>query len=210
MPLPWDAASDFAQIVDGLSSLSLYRRDCQDASWTRSCWRFSHEDRALPGLGDAVRRLEAEWHVPTGEDEEPPMPGDTLVDGTKGRFTVVAVDRLRSATRYLCLTQRTQIAPGYVGRYDIEQPLVETSPEGPVTLGWRVVRPAVRGYVARALNEETAGSDTYEMLTEDTVAAEIGYRVVSHRGLIYEVKGSPIFDPSRGLHSVALAAVSLL
>ena len=138
------------------------------------------------------------------------MPGDTLVDGTKGRFTVVAVDRLRSATRYRCLTQRTQIAPGYLDRYDIEQPLVETSPEGPVTIGWRVVRPAVRGYVMRASDDGTVESARHEMLTEDSVAVEIGDRIVSHRGLTYDVTGSSVFDPGRGLHSVALAPAPLL
>ncbi|MGL4512304.1 MAG: hypothetical protein ACRCT8_04380 [Lacipirellulaceae bacterium] len=110
MSIAWNAAGDFAEVVDTLESVRLWRAGAASpGAWTTG-WRFSQRTpaegaSALPPVPSKVV-----WQLPFFEGTAAPAPGDRLIDAAGGDWTLQVVERLRGSTRYRCEAVTT-VAP---------------------------------------------------------------------------------------------------
>ncbi|NOY30809.1 MAG: hypothetical protein GXP28_11765 [Planctomycetes bacterium] len=83
------AENDFAQLVDGLESVDLRRRQSSETvtlSAARRHEAISSEANPSNGL---VQQADAVWHLQIPAGKSAPKIGDIVVDGAGGRWTVL-------------------------------------------------------------------------------------------------------------------------
>ena len=107
---------DFADLSDGLESVELRRLQSAERVTVDIARRIGAAMReATPG-GGFVRQADAVWHLQMPGDERAPGPGDVVVDGIGGHWTILIANELPLLGRWKCETRDLSVAYGCLNR----------------------------------------------------------------------------------------------
>jgi hypothetical protein len=82
MTLELNIADDFATILDGGEPVTLKRRHSAAAIGVPAAWRFSSRTGEADVTGGHVAQSDVIWQFPWDDANDPPRPGDTLIDAS--------------------------------------------------------------------------------------------------------------------------------
>ena len=105
MPIAWNAADDFAQVLDGLEGVTLRRAGTLEELPIAAAWRYSQIQTAAPSGSGFTFQTDCVWQFEWEDIESPPLVGDDILDATGHEWTILQVERLRAQTRWRCLTR---------------------------------------------------------------------------------------------------------
>jgi hypothetical protein len=131
-----NAETDFAQLVDGLESIELLRRNNADTlaiSAARRLETISREANPSDGL---VQQADAVWHLQMPTGESAPKIGDVFLDSNAGRWTILERQELSLLGRWRCETRDLSVAFGCQDRVDVERAVWDDLGSGPEIVDW--------------------------------------------------------------------------
>ena len=88
MPIAWDAAGDFAQVVDGLEPVTLRRAGTLEEVPIAAAWRFSQVQTDAEAGSGFTFQTDCEWQFPWNEAVAPPRVGDDILDDDGHEWTI--------------------------------------------------------------------------------------------------------------------------
>lgn len=193
MATPWDAREDFAKVVDALEPVTLCRRG-RGVEEHLQGWRVKHETAGSPtSAAGAVIVTDTTWQLPLAPGGVPPRPGDSLRSSGGGAETIRQVDRLRGATRWVCVARSVELSPLQAERFTLERPIYANSETPTVATGWAVSHPHVVAWVDRsALDQAPTAPDSEPLVATAYLPRPInlrrGERLLSDRGEDFRVE----------------------
>jgi hypothetical protein len=105
MPVTWNAADDFADVIDGLEPVTLRRAGTLEEVPIAAAWRVSQIQIAAPAGSGSTFQTDCEWQFEWAASATPPLVGDDILDDDGHEWTILETERLRAATRWRCLTR---------------------------------------------------------------------------------------------------------
>jgi hypothetical protein len=105
MPITWNAAGDFADVVDGLEPVTLRRAGTLVEVPIAAALRFSQMKTAAEAGSGFTFQTDCVWQFEWEDAESPPLVGDDILDADDHEWTILQVERLRAQTRWRCLTR---------------------------------------------------------------------------------------------------------
>lgn len=182
---------DFADLSDGLESVELRRLQSAERVTVDIARRIGAAMReATPG-GGFVRQADAVWHLQMPGDERAPGPGDVVVDGIGGHWTILIANELPLLGRWKCETRDLSVAYGCLNRVDVERAVWGDLGSGPEIVDWVY---AFTALPVRIQPDEIIVDDTsdppashyfFEITLSESIALEAGDRFVAEDGAVY-------------------------
>ena len=191
MTIELHAEDDFADFVDGLSSVTLRRRGSSETVAIQSAWQLSGlTQEALPSEG-AVLQDEVVWHLQLPDEEVAPQVGDIVIDGQDRRWTVLEVEELTKLKRWKCVARALSVAYGCQDRVDLQRAVWDDLGSGPEIVGWSYVLTAlpVRIQPQEILVDGSVDPNVtkafFQIILGEQVSLEPDDRFVAEDGTIY-------------------------
>ncbi len=182
----WDAAGDFAEVLDALETVSLQRKGCREHAIEATAWRFGEERLPDEDSYAGLIRSELTWQIAVPEETPRLAPGDIIVDSAGACSMLRRVRHLRGATRTWCQSIRLEIKPESADRFDLLRPLWIDQDGTPVLEREELLRPALNGFF-RLGESDSAVKETGELFMVEATPIAVGDRVRRHRRGQYEV-----------------------
>jgi hypothetical protein len=139
-------SNDLATVADGLETAWLVRQGSEPESEGQpiaQAWRCGIDTReAQPSHGQCTA-ADAVWRLPLDAIDEPPQPGDLLIDASQQRWTILTVRRLACATGWRVEARRLAIAARPDNRISILRAAYAKGADGAATVTWSTWRAEV-------------------------------------------------------------------
>ncbi len=183
--------ADLADVVDGLESIVLRRRDSTATFDVPAACRLRVVcSEAEPSEGIAVE-ANAVWYLQPGGAVVPQV-GDRIVDAEGGQWTVLGTEKSKLLNRWKCTTRELRIAYGCGERVDIERAIWQDSGSGPVIVGWYHLATALPARIQPwELTRDSETGETharFRILLGESFPLEPDDRFVASDGTIYRLE----------------------
>jgi len=207
MPLNFNPDSDFAQVTDGLETVTLWRRGSSRTTVVTGAKRAvattqsaktrnrhnTWKDIASDGRY-AARDLD--WHLPAQQLDDAPRPGDAIVDSDGRRWTILETQRATLQSRWRCATRNLAIVYGLDDTVTILKATYAKGNAGALEATWRPWKTGVRARIQPAATEvrtERQARRTnrrFRIFLEEDVALDHTHRIKAPDGTIYGIRGT--------------------
>jgi len=207
MTLNFDPENDFAQVTDGLETVTLRRRGSSLATVLAGALRTAvstqqadarnrsntWKDVASDGRYTAA---DVAWHLPAEQLGSAPRLGDVIVDGDSQRWTILHVQLTTLGTRWKCVARNVAIAYGLDDTVTILAAGYAKSDAGALEPTWRRWKTGVRARIQPAAAEVDTEHQTrrtvrrFQIFLEEDVLLDRTHRIEAPDGTIYKVNGS--------------------
>jgi len=191
MPVQLNATGDFAQVTDGLESVTLRRRDTAATVAVSAARRNEVVTGEAEPSGGSAHQSDAVWHLQLPTGEGPPELGDVVIDGAGQRWTTLQVVSLLMAGRFKCVTRELSVAFGCVNRVDIQRAVWGDLGSGPVIVDWDYAYTALpakiqpESIVVDETVTPTATNSLFQIVLGEQISLEPDDRFVAEDGSIY-------------------------
>jgi hypothetical protein len=193
MAIAFNAAGDFATIVDGAESLTLKRRDSATTITVLTARRLSSQSiEAEPAAGH-VAQADVDWQFPWDGAAEPPRLGDTLIDAAGECFTILSIERRPLTGRVRCTARNLQLVYQLDDRVDVQQAVWDDPGGGPEIVGWTTIRTALPARIQPDRTEidnsttPPAATATYRIILGEQIDLPADSRFVDPLGNVYQL-----------------------
>lgn len=192
MASTWNARDDFAEVLDALEPVTLYRQGGEAAGESLQGWRYREKHSDPYGAEGGVRLTDTTWHLPIVPGDDPPRPGNTLRDESAACATIREVSQLRGQTRYACQARLVELSPLKAERLAIESPVFGNPGVPDEVTGWVVSRPQVVAWIDRIETDHAPTPEAEEPIQLTAYFARplsirIGERLRSDQGEVLSV-----------------------
>jgi hypothetical protein len=185
----FDPVADFAEVVDGLQSVSVIPRSGVSTMVSAALQRSVRSGEPSPSGGYTTLH-DCTWHLPQEQLANRPDLGTKLRDAVGDEWTILAVEKKLLGSMWQCHTRNVVLAHNLHARVTIESPIYARDQFGaPMVVEWKLVRantPARIQPIARRL--ETIDGAGRELATHlvyltewDTPSAQSRVRDISGR-----------------------------
>jgi hypothetical protein len=207
MTLNFVPDGDFAEVADGLETVTLRRRGCSEATVVTHALRRAATTRE-PTLhnryntqkqvptGGLHTASEVSWHLPTEELGDPPRLGDAIVDGQGRRWTILDVQLTTLRTRWQCAACNLAVVYGLDDTVTILMASYGKGYGGAAEPTWRPWRTGVRARIQPAAADVGSGHQArrttrrFQIFVEEDVVVDHNHRIQGPDGTIYRVRAS--------------------
>lgn len=208
-------SDDFARVLDGLAPARLVRRGAPPGDPGAE---LSHTLSRELGRADAaateghLAACDTLWSLTAAEVNEPPAPGDVIVDSAGTRHTILEVRGLRLASVWQCRTRNLVLAHGLDTAVAVLAANFEPGSHGSLIATWtewladvpaRVQPVAVVGKADADSRETIARFDVYLI---DVPPLSPCHRIRTADGTLYQVLG---FRPATRLAEAHVAETEI-
>jgi hypothetical protein len=136
----FDPAADFAQVVDGLQSVTVVSRAGERTVVAVALQRAVHSDEPAPSGGYATRH-DCNWLLPQALLATRPELGTKLCDAAGDEWTILAVEKKLLGGLWQCHTRNVVLAHNLHARVSLEFPIYARDALGaPVVVQWKLSR----------------------------------------------------------------------
>jgi hypothetical protein len=207
MTINFDPNGDFADVLDGLETVTLRRRGSSQATVVTSALRRAattreptlhnryNTQKQVPA-GGLHAASEVSWHLPTEQLSEQPRLGDTILDGEGRRWTILDVQLTTLRTRWQCAACNLAVVYGLDDTVTILAADYAKGEGGAAEPTWRPCRTGVRARIQPAAadvdseHEARRTARRYQIFVEEDVTVGHNQRIQGPDGTIYRVRGS--------------------
>ncbi len=190
----FDPSDDFPDVIDGLEAVTLVRADGSPGVAVPSALRLATRSREAAPCAGHYATSDVVWNLPGAQLPDGPRLGDTIVDASGQRWTVLEVQRAARGTRWRCAARHLAIAGGLDAAIDIEQATLAKGESGvdvPTWTVWRAGVPAriqpIRTHTLTAEGRQLAATCVTIYLAED-VGVDPTHRIRGPDGRIYTIQ----------------------
>ena len=185
---------DFLQVVDGLETVTLRRRDTAEKLAVEAASRSAVDKQEAQSSDGAVVQSDAVWHVQLPSEVSAVELGDVLVDDQDCHWTVLRVSRRSRLGCFRCETRELRIAFGCTNRIDVDRPVWGDVGNGPEIVSWTQVCLSLPVHLQ--MDEMLLDTSTtpptkqlfYRVTLGEAVAVEPGDRLIAEDGTFYRVQ----------------------
>jgi hypothetical protein len=200
-----DFADDFADVVDGLETVTLRRRESNTVVAVTAARRLAAVSREAEVSAGAVVRSDVEWHLVLGDDTAPQV-GDIVIDAQGNHWTILVAEQLPHLQRWKCAARELRIVYGCGERVDIERP-VWSEGESPEIVGWTYVVTALPVRIQPVevgVGDDGSGEAVFHIIMGESIAVEPHDRFVAGDGTVYALHS---FEQAERIDALPIARV---
>lgn len=197
---------DFPLIFDGVETISLVRKE-DDSDVTTIDGALRRAETSSGRSTGTVPDCDARWHFSiTSLPDQPPAPGDEIVDSTDRRWTIYAVDTSAVTGRYTCRARDLVRAYRLDQRLTIERAAFSKSESGIVQGAWSSVT-VTDGRIHTILIEPTVGDrpvsgGEFEIVLAECPTLSAEHRIRDERGVVYRIVNVTHIDDPAALPTI--------
>jgi hypothetical protein len=207
MTVDFDPDADFADVIDGLETVTLRRRGSTEATVVTHALRraaTTHEatlrnrynTRKEVPSGGRHTASEVTWHLPKEQLGDSPRLGDAIVDGDGRRWTILDVQLTTLRTRWRCAACNLAVVYGLDDTITILKATYAKGDGGAAETTWRPWKTGVRARIQPAaadVGTEHLSRRTitrYQIFVEEDVAVDHNHCIQGTDGTIYRVRAT--------------------
>lgn len=186
-------AGDFAEVVDGLTSVTLRRSGSDLAQPIPAALRRPAHQREAQPSGGRYTQTDAVWLLALPDGAEPPQVGDAIVDGDDTWWTVLEVTSDVAGTRWRCAARRLRLVAGPNAWVAIERATWTKGESGALVATWHELRAGVPAHVQPIVREIEHEHDrqivraTHEVTLGEPIELGESDRLVTPEGRVFRV-----------------------
>lgn len=136
----FDPTADFAEVVDGLQSVTLVPRSGESISIASALQHTVRSGEPSPSGGYTTLH-DCTWHLPQAELATRPELGTKLCDAAGDEWTILAVEKKLLGGLWQCHTRNVVLAHNLHARVALESPIYARDSLGaPVVAEWKLSR----------------------------------------------------------------------
>lgn len=188
--MDWSTATDLSDVVDGLESVTLRRRDGLATTAIQVARRVRTENREAEASAGQALQTDATWYLQL-EGAVTPQIGDTLVDQQGSHWTILAAEYSVLLARWKCTARELRLAYGCGERVDIERPVWVNGEGGPEIVRWNYVATAVPVRIQPlevSRNSTTdEGHARFQIILGESLTLEPQDRFTAGNGAVYRL-----------------------
>jgi hypothetical protein len=207
MSVDFDPAGDFADVTDGLETVTLRRRGSGDATVVTHALRRAASTREAtlhnrfntrketPSSG-RYTASEVSWHLPNGQLSAAPRLGDAIIDAEGRRWTILHVQLTTLRTRWQCAACNLAVVYGLDDTITILKATYVKGEGGAAEPTWRPWKTGVRARIqpstADVGTEHQARKTTCrcQIFVEEDLALDHHHRIQGPDGTLYQVRAT--------------------
>lgn len=210
MTLSFDPSNDLPNVADGTESVTLLRRGSTPgtpgttidgalrgaAATGEATVGNRHEIRRRADSDGKLLASDLVWHLPAGQLEEPPRPGDVVLDGSGARWTILEARSVTLQTRWRVNTRNLAIAHGLDDTVTILKATYAKTAAGAAEPTWHVWRTGVRARIqaqGATMGTEHRSRRTatrYRIFLDEDLTLDHTHRVEGPDGTLYRILGT--------------------
>ena len=195
MTLDFNPGDDLADVMDGLTSVTLLRPGSSNTIDVAHALCRTVRTREIRKSEGRYTAGDVAWHLPDGELSWPPRVGDVIVDADDRRWTVLDVQATTLEGRWRCVCRNLAVEQGLDQYVDVEKATYQKGDSGADQPTWQAWKTGLR---ARIQPVETRMTHEHERRTSQTafriflledVLLDHTHRVRGPDGTVYRVVG---------------------
>lgn len=213
MPVTFNPVGDFADVCDGLESITLSARSDGTGSnqATASALRRAVGHKEAQASNGLYTSSDVVWHLPQEDITTPPALGDVIIDNDLAEWTILARRDDTLSDRWRCVTRNLVASELLTDLVTIQVAYATVGDTGAHETTWSDMTDALRGRIQRAFTRSSnaasggarviskAGTRTleaeYTLFIRERVELKGKHRIVDQNGNRYLVTGYR--DPER-------------
>jgi hypothetical protein len=191
--MDFDLTSDFSNVSDGLTSVTVTRPGGSAGSDVTHALRCPIRTREAEKSGGRYTASDVTWQLPASELSAAPRPGDVIVDAEGQRWTVLDVAESTLSGRWRCVSRNLAVVHGLDEYVDIEKASYTKGVGGADEPTWRTWRTGLRAKIqparARVEHQHKRGGTTagFKVFLLEDVPVDHTCRVKGSDGTVYRV-----------------------
>ena len=207
MAVNFDPDDDFADVVDGLETVTLRRRGSSTQTVVTHTLRRAVDTREArvrnlyntwksPASSGRHAASDVTWHLPSEQLSDAPRLGDLIIDGDGQRWTILDVQLATLRTRWQCITRDLAVVYGLDDTVIILKATYVKGDGGAAEPSWHPWKTGIRARVQPA--EVAVGTEhqarrttrRVQIFVEEDVALDHTHRIQGPDGTVYKIHGS--------------------
>jgi len=210
MTLDFDPSDDLAKVADGTETVTLLRRGATPgspgtvlsgvlrgpAATAEPIVGNRHEVRRRADTHGKLLAHDLVWHLPADQLDEPPRPGDVVLDGSGGRWTILEAESVTLQTRWRANTRNLAVAHGLDDTVTILKATYAKGTGGAAEPTWHTWRAGVRARIqaqGASMDTEHRSRRTaarYRIFVDEDLPLDHTHRVQGPDGTSYRILGT--------------------
>lgn len=195
MAIEFDPGDDLADVVDGLTSVTVTRPGSSATTEVAHALRRPIRTREARASEGRYTASDVAWHLPASEMTTAPRPGDVIVDDDGRRWTVLDVKKTMLNARWQCAARNLAVVHGLDQYVDVEKAIYTKGEGGADQPTWQVWKTGLRAKIQPAeveVRDEHDGRATtaaFKVFLADDVFLDHTHRIKGPDGAAYRVTG---------------------
>lgn len=194
-----DCSGDL-NVVDGLEAVRLLRPGRSAATDIAHALRRPITTREAEDSAGQYTRSDLRWIFSKSECPVGPAPGDALLDGQDGRWTVLSVANHHARGLWECVCRDLAIAHGLDDAITVEQAVYAKGLGGAMTVNWHTWRTGVRARIqpeSTTVEVQQQGPRSVQrcrIVLAENLVVDHTHRIRAADGAIYRIVRSTAAD----------------